>query len=199
MTRHADPRRAMRYNDILDGLNASYTAIGGCDGSDPTPDQAEQAFQFETNSWTRSRRASLALRSLRGNKAGLIEARRCRDLDATVPIDALVEGSRALRIGVDVLPIGRARREPLLAMLDRCVAHFAALRSAVLIDSHLFDAASWRKRADGFDAARLLLDRELYAFRLALDALPVGRDIRARILVHLDAHIAAIDALARPC
>lgn len=34
------------------------------------------------------------------------------------------------------------------------------------------------------------------AFRVAIDALPVGRDIRNRLLAHLDAHVAAIHALA---
>ena len=33
------------------------------------------------------------------------------------------------------------------------------------------------------------------AFRLAIDALPVGRDIRSRLAAHLDAHIATIRAI----
>lgn len=33
------------------------------------------------------------------------------------------------------------------------------------------------------------------ALRIAVDALPVGRDIRVRLLAHIDAHIAAIEAL----
>lgn len=33
------------------------------------------------------------------------------------------------------------------------------------------------------------------AFRLAIEALPVGKDIRGRLIAHLDAHIAAIEVL----
>ena len=33
------------------------------------------------------------------------------------------------------------------------------------------------------------------AFRVAIDALPVGKDIRTRLLAHLDEHIAAIEAI----
>lgn len=34
------------------------------------------------------------------------------------------------------------------------------------------------------------------AFRIAVEALPVGKDIRNRLIAHVDAHIAAIEALA---
>lgn len=33
------------------------------------------------------------------------------------------------------------------------------------------------------------------AFGLAIDALPVGKDIRARLTMHLEAHIAALEVL----
>ncbi len=44
-------------------------------------------------------------------------------------------------------------------------------------------------------AARPALLETARAFRIAIDALPVGKDIRTRLLTHIDAHIAAIEAL----
>lgn len=37
--------------------------------------------------------------------------------------------------------------------------------------------------------------RSARAFHLAIDALPVGKDIRARLCSHLTAHIKALEAL----
>ncbi|WP_294108951.1 hypothetical protein [Sphingomonas sp.] len=56
----------------------------------------------------------------------------------------------------------------------------------------LSDQPSWVKRGTA-EVDQILMTA--HAFRIAVDALPVGKDIRGRLLAHVDAHITAIEAL----
>lgn len=55
----------------------------------------------------------------------------------------------------------------------------------------LSSARTWIKPSESVEP----LIATAQAFRMAVDALPVGKDIRNRLMAHIDAHIAAIEAL----